>query len=161
MGKRMPISEPKGQREDLSERRAQVMALRKAGGSIRAIAAQLGMPPTVVYEDLQHTLKELAAETMHDTREYRAMEMARLDDMLLVLSPQLKAGHLGAIDRALRISERRARLLGLDTAASAYQTNTTLVLTPQQLAGLSDEELHAYIARLAGFGTGPGGGGTS
>ena len=40
--------------------------------------------------------------------------MERLDGLLLALAGPIKAGHLGAIDRALHIMERRARLLGLD-----------------------------------------------
>jgi hypothetical protein len=44
----------------------------------------------------------------------RELELTRLDAMLLPLWRRVQAGEEKAIDRALRIMERRARLLGLD-----------------------------------------------
>jgi hypothetical protein len=43
------------------------------------------------------------------------MEVERLDEMLLSIWPRVKNGELDAINTALRISDRRGKLLGLDT----------------------------------------------
>jgi hypothetical protein len=45
----------------------------------------------------------------------RVLEAGRLDQLQLAIWKSALAGHLGAIDRVLRIMERRARLFGLDT----------------------------------------------
>ncbi len=46
------------------------------------------------------------------------MELARLDDILHSISPGVQDGDLQAVDRALKVSMRRARLLGLDRKPS-------------------------------------------
>jgi len=42
------------------------------------------------------------------------MEEARLDKLLLALQPKIEAGNVSAARVALKISERRSKLLGLD-----------------------------------------------
>lgn len=46
--------------------------------------------------------------------ELRRLEAARLDEMLASVAEGILAGDLNAVAAALRIQERRARLLGLD-----------------------------------------------
>jgi hypothetical protein len=48
------------------------------------------------------------------SRELVALECARLDLMLEGLAPAVAAGELSAIDTALKVSESRRKLLGLD-----------------------------------------------
>jgi hypothetical protein len=38
----------------------------------------------------------------------------RLDELEAVLRPKALAGHLGAVDRLLKVAERRAKLLGIE-----------------------------------------------
>ena len=94
------------------ERHLQALELRKAGVTYEVIAGQLGYANAsgarkAVLSALKATLREPAAEL-------RELELARLDAMLLPLWRRVQAGDEKAIDRALRIMERRARLLGLD-----------------------------------------------
>ena len=58
-------------------------------------------------------LQEAIKENVDNAEQLRAMEIERLDRMMLVIQPQVNAGNLGAIDRAIRISEQRSKLLGL------------------------------------------------
>lgn len=51
-----------------------------------------------------------------DTEQAVRVQIARLDRMLQRLEKRMAAGDLGAFDRAIKIEERRAKLLGLDAA---------------------------------------------
>ena len=96
------------------ERHLQALELRKAGATYQAIAEQLGYAHgksayKAVASALRATLREPAAGV-------RELEVARLDSALLAVWRRVQAGDDKAIDRLLRISERRAKLLGLDAA---------------------------------------------
>ena len=96
------------------ERHLQALALRKAGATYQEIAKHLGYAHakgayTAVASALRATLREPADEV-------RELEVARLDSALLAVWRRVQVGDDKAIDRLLRISERRAKLLGLDAA---------------------------------------------
>jgi len=95
--------------------------LRKAGATYRQIAKQLlphpdgrHITPQAVCKMIRRVLDRLAVLTEQDAEEVRRLEIQRLDAMLLGLWPKARAGHEGAVDRVLKISQRRAELLGLD-----------------------------------------------
>jgi hypothetical protein len=95
-----------------TEKQAKALALRKAGVSYVGIAEALGYSSgsgafKAVSAGLKKTLQEPADEL-------RKLELARLDDMLKAIASHVSAGSLTAIDRAIKIQERRAKLLGLD-----------------------------------------------
>jgi Ni,Fe-hydrogenase III large subunit len=94
------------------ERQKEALSLRLVGLSYDAIAERLGFANRsgsfrAVQAALKKTLQEPADEL-------RTLELERLDSMLLPLMAQAKKGNQGAVDRVLRIMERRAKLLGLD-----------------------------------------------
>jgi hypothetical protein len=106
------------------ERHLQALELRKAGVTYEVIAGQLGYANAsgarkAVVSALKATLREPAAEL-------RELELARLDAMLLPLWRRVQAGDEKAIDRALRIMERRARLLGLDRKTAEGEAPDTV-----------------------------------
>lgn len=134
------------QRIAAAERRVKALDYRKAGASYRAIARELGVSEAQAHNDVQRSLADLAAQQQASAEELRALELARLDDLALAATRILQASHplisggkvlsgfttdgkaigltddgprLQAIDRLLRISERRARLLGLDMQPGA------------------------------------------
>jgi DNA-binding CsgD family transcriptional regulator len=102
------------QRLTAQERRIKVLSLRKAGVSFRAIAETLGCSIATVHGDVQHVYAELNAQQQAEAQELRTLEAARLDDLQAGCWSRARNGDLKAIQTALRIMERRARLLGLD-----------------------------------------------
>src|SRR5690348_10907842 len=98
-------------------RRTRVLEARVQGRSLRAIAAELGCAPATAMRDLHHALGELAQLEQDRTAELRVLELARLDRLLAALADKIDAGDVGAINAAVRISERRSRLLGLERPA--------------------------------------------
>jgi hypothetical protein len=72
----------------------------------------------LVSEDLRRALAERTVQADKAVGEIRDVETQRLDRMHLVAWRQALQGDLAAMDRVLKIQERRARLLGLDAATS-------------------------------------------
>jgi hypothetical protein len=102
-----------GDDEAMRLRRLRVLDLRIAGGSVRAIATALGASKSQVSRDLQAVLAELQKEQNHKAEIWRTIALERHEANYLKLNAQLNAGHLGANDRALRILQEEAKLLGL------------------------------------------------
>ena len=97
------------------DRQLKALELRKAGVNYQQIADTLGYAnPSGAFKAVERALKALQKEP---ASELLALELERLDAMLVAIAPAVRAGNFGAIDRALKIAERRAKLLGLDAAA--------------------------------------------
>lgn len=98
--------------DDVLGRERQALELRRAGLTFDAIADQLG------YNDrgaAHKAFKRALARTLQQpAAEVRDLEIDRLDKLQVQVWAKAIRGELGAIDRVLRISERRARLIGLD-----------------------------------------------
>lgn len=109
-----------------ADRTREAIELRLAGASFRAIAESLGYvdkngnaDPGSAWKAVQRGLAASIREPAHDLI---TLELERLDGMFLAIYPQARKGILGAVDRCLRIQERRSRLLGLD-APVKIETN--------------------------------------
>jgi orotate phosphoribosyltransferase-like protein len=106
---------PAGSDEPIIQaRRIEALDLRKAGFAYAAIGKQLKVSGEQARLDVMSALKQLAEHQDTETAEYRNLELERLDRMMLAVWSDAIKGHLGAVDRVLKISERRARLMGLD-----------------------------------------------
>ena len=105
----------KGKIEQASSRRVLALELRKSGCSYRIIGEKLGVSHVTALGDVHTALKAIAIIQDASAKDLLLLELARLDDMQLALAKQVRAGHLGAIDRTLRIMERRSRYCGLDS----------------------------------------------
>ena len=93
-------------------RRVEALKLRTAGYTYRDIADKLGYStPSAGCQDVQRALKELVREQATETA---ALELERLDALLIPLWGKAQRGNLAATDRVLRLMERRSRYLGLD-----------------------------------------------
>ena len=95
-------------------REEHALSLRRAGLSYQAIADEIdvkdrGTARAIVKRALGRTLQEPAAEV-------RELEADRLDRLQSAVWTKALRGDLGAVDRVLRVMDRRAKLLGLDHA---------------------------------------------
>jgi len=90
----------------------EALNLRKAGLSYSEIAARTNYKTAqTAWRAVESALNRTIREPAEDVR---TLELERLDRLQLGAWPDASRGHLGAIDRVLRIMERRAKLLGLD-----------------------------------------------
>lgn len=111
----------------------EVMKLREEGLSYEAIAdtmtrRKMPMSPTTAHQIVTTVLKNMNVN-MAETREaVKTMELRRLDSMLEISTKLAKSRgkafvRLAAVDRVLKISERRAKLEGLDINRSEHNHN--------------------------------------
>lgn len=96
-------------------------------------------------KDVRLALKERTTEQDEKADELRAVENLRLDRLFFVAYRQaVKDGDLPAIDRALRIMERRARMNGLDKPSKTEIVTPAATSSDPTTATL--DELEALIA---------------
>jgi hypothetical protein len=121
---RPPRRGRRGQVEAIAERRVRAFELRKAGASYREIGRQLGVDVHTAHADISAELAALRETAVGEATALRDLEVERLDSMHAGLWRQVRAGSAPAVSAAVRVSERRSRLLGLD-AATATKTELT------------------------------------
>lgn len=97
--------------EDVLEREAKVLELRRAGVHPTEIARQLGISKATVYARLKSGLTRTLREPASELRD---LEADRLDRLQSALWAKAIRGDLKAFDRVLRVSQDRRELLGLD-----------------------------------------------
>jgi hypothetical protein len=115
------------------ERERQVLELRKAGATFRAIGQQVGFNDSRAHAFYKRAMRGIIVD---DVEDIRALETERLDAMLLVCWAKACEGDLGAVDRVLRVMERRARLLGLDAEGPVDQVAISSARAEAFLAGM-------------------------
>ena len=94
------------------ERHRRALELRTAGATFPEIAAALGYTgPGAAYKAVHAGIRAVLREPAEALVN---LELVRLDKMWLAIWPAIARGNVHAIDRGLRVMERRARLLGLD-----------------------------------------------
>jgi hypothetical protein len=109
----MPKGSPRGCKENAADRRNKTFELRRSGATYRAITTELGISPSAAFIDVKTVMSELKKLDIEEAEDYRTMELERLDAIQLALMPEVNQGNFKAIDRYLRISESRCKLLGL------------------------------------------------
>lgn len=97
-----------------AERRKQAVLMRQAGATYEAIGEKLGISPQAAHKTVDKALTKTQRETSEAADKVRQLELSRLDAMQAALWLSAVKGNHGAVDRILRIMERRARYLGLD-----------------------------------------------
>lgn len=105
------------------ERQLEALRLRAAGHSYDQIAEQLGYASRCgAYKAVRSVMNKMRQE---GAEEARALELERLDQLLEGVWGKAIKGQEKAISAVLRISERRARLMGLD-APSRFEVENFL-----------------------------------
>lgn len=97
---------------DRAKRRSNALELRGAKVTFEEIANRLG------YSSAQHAhrdvMKAIVDLVETPAKDVVAEELASLDRVQQTLWPMVRRGDLSAVDRLLKVMERRARYLGLD-----------------------------------------------
>ena len=87
------------------------------------------MSSRTAHRDVKKHLDEIAQTCTEEAEEVRCIELQRLDGLWKVAHDKALKGDLPAIDRCLRIQERRAKLLGLDAPQRAEITGLQTEVT--------------------------------
>ena len=99
-----------------TEKTLKALELRKRGLNYTQIGKKLGCHRSTACRYVLSELENLADKCREEAVHVRDIELQRLDALYLKAWEAVEGGDLPAIDRCLRIMERRAKLLGLDAA---------------------------------------------
>lgn len=125
------------------ERKAQALELRRQGCTYPEIAQQTGTSLSCAHDTVAKAMAERMTQCNELADTLIAIELDRLDGMFRPLYLAAVHGDVQAVDRCLRIMERRARLLGLDKAATAQ---IDLAFRRGTIESYTDAELEQIIA---------------
>ena len=145
----------------VKEQRA--LDLRIARASYSRIGEELGMTEAGAHKLVQRSLARVQAKSAEEAQDVLAIELLTLDRMQLGLAPAAFKGNQAAVDRVLRIMERRAKYLALDAPSRHEFTGKgggpmEIHEAPGQL---SDEELREQGERILAKYRGDDGAGAS
>jgi hypothetical protein len=99
-----------------------------------------------VHADVAAELAALRETTVRRAEELRALELARFDAMTTGLWPQIRAGSPPAVTAAVRVSQRRSRLLGLDEPTSTRtEISGSLSVDAERRLKAETEDLQRWL----------------
>ena len=107
-----PTSLAAKRKEQTRSRRIEALSLRLAGLTYEQIAERLDISPEGARDMVNRTLDRAENQIVDEMRE---LEGARLDRAQAAIWTKVLEGDTKAVDTFLRISQRRARLYGLDS----------------------------------------------
>ena len=128
------------------DREDKAIALRMAGATYRQIGQELGYSAQAAWGSVDRALRRIAKHTNEDAKKLRRIELRRLERLHLLMWQEAtkketkEKQRLAAIDRCLKIAERRARLMGLDKpqmvdVTSGGKSLALELLKPSEIAG--------------------------
>ena len=111
---------------------ASAYKLRLSGQNYTQIGKALGVNRTTAYRAVKRVMDALVKETLEDAEKVRQMELDRLDQMLEVLLPRAtrkRNPDMAAVDRVVRLMDRRSRYIGLDAPERSEVSHTVSLAT--------------------------------
>lgn len=130
------------------QRESDALAMRTKGATYDQISEALGVSRQGAADCVKRALAALKADTEEKAEEVRELELRRLDRMLQIAEAAAENGDIAAIDRVLKIQERRSKYLGLD--APVRSEAQVAIAATVSLDGVSDVQLaaleRAYLA---------------
>lgn len=100
------------------ERMAKALQLREQGATYDQIGTTLGISRTRAYDDVMDALKEITREPAESVLK---VELRRIDKLWQVAYRSAVGGDMRAMDRAVKLMDRRIRLHGLDVHHSQVE----------------------------------------
>lgn len=132
-----------GQKIGVAEKRHQALILRKSGATFDQIGQQLKCTRQNAFKLVTEALKQINEQVTSEAIELKTMELERLDMLWFTAYKMAILGNLGAIDRCIKIHEKRVALCGL--------TDIPMSKAEKELAArvdfskFTDDELKKFI----------------
>ena len=124
----------KGSKQALNaaQRHAEALELRLSGMTYRQIGESMGFTESRAWKIIMDELARLNKERSELAEDVVRLEVDRLDRFLLGVFPAAESGDEKAIDAAMKIMARRAKLCGLDAPTKIESTGdvTLSVILP-------------------------------
>lgn len=109
-----PLGHSGQARATRDERRTQVAAMLVAHVSVREMARLTGASKSTIDRDVQVIRRWWRQQAAQSYSLRVAEELGKLDELEKAVMPKARAGDVKAIEQAIRLMERRARVLGID-----------------------------------------------
>lgn len=119
------------------EREQKSLELRMSGATYQQIGDALGIKKQSAYGAVMRALTKLNTKILENADQVKAMELQRLDKLYLAMYKRAITGDYGAVDRCLKIMERRAKYQGLDAPINANLNVETQI---KAYIGISPED---------------------
>ena len=103
--------------------RKTAIKLRAEGLSYKAIAEEMGVSLQTAHNWVTAELEQARKDTAESVAELRELEAMRLDRLLVKWFEKAEAGNAEALSAVLRISERRAKMYGIDAPTRTANMN--------------------------------------
>ena len=133
---------------EIEQRRGQVAILLRGADKVREIAAKLNVAPSTISEDIKALRSEWVVRRKKADQEFD-LDLERLDDLLRGIYLTAKQGNLSALDRALAILDRRARMFQYDQQPRPVKSEIDMTVDDRrETEELTDDQL-TKIARKA------------
>ena len=100
------------------------MQLRVHGHNFRQIAKALNCAVSKAHSLVASAMAAEREGISQAKADYVELELTRLDKYLGVLAKKIEGGDVRAVDTALKVADRRAKLLGLDAPTKVANTDT-------------------------------------
>lgn len=132
----------------IADEQAKCFELKRRGYSVRRIADETGIARSTVQDRLDAAYKEMVFPLAD---EVRLLELERLDAWLVRLEDQMTNGEAPerVVPVAIRVSERRAKLLGLDAPERQEMTVAQLGSDDASVLDVLARARQAADARIA------------
>src|SRR5215467_1647177 len=128
---------------EVIDREEAIFRARLTGKSVRQIAREFGCGPDQVSAIIERACAPVSPEMR---RQVLALDLERLDQLQTVFYERAMEGDAASAAIALKVSERRAALLGLDVPASVR--GDPVQLTIQAAPETSTERISRLIAAI-------------
>lgn len=128
------------------ERRKQVAANLLAGLNYRDMADALGVSLGTISADVRMILGRWQREQVETIDDWVVVQCRQIDRALNAIWSKVLDGDLAAIDRAVKLMERKSKLLGMDKPEKREHSGTVEVKQNWDLSKLTIEELEALNA---------------
>lgn len=123
------------QKDELAQRRAHALEMKRAGVDIDQIFRRLGYPSLAT---CRRDIASAYAEVLKTpTEESRALDVLRIERMIMALWADARSGVAAAIDRVAKLIDLRAKLLG--TYAPTQVEQVTFDAVEQEIKRLEKE----------------------
>jgi hypothetical protein len=148
-----PMSRTGARITKAAELRREALYLRNGGASFAAIGKTLGVSKSAAFKAINSALQTLRDEITEQAKLLQCQEADRLDQMQMGVWTRAIGGDLPAIQTVLKIMERRAKLLGLDSPIKVAETHPDG--SARESDSMSRQEREARIAELEAKRRGP------
>lgn len=130
-----------------AEMEGQALAMRRQGKTYAVIGERLGVTTQHAHRIVRKAIDKVIKINSETAEHLRQIELMNLDAMQAGLIDKAEAGDVYAVDRILKIQERRAKLTGIDAPDKVAQTDSQ-GNDIEHLRDLPTEELEARLEEL-------------